>query len=135
MALKFHPRPGTLLICDFDTGFTPPEMVKRRPVVVISPRLRRSSGLCTVVPLSTKMPDTVQRIHHRMEAVSLPPRLRTENTWAKCDMVTTVSMERLDRVLVGRDRAGRRIYAADPVTDEDLAGIREGVKFALGLSD
>ena len=38
MALKYPPRPGTLWMCDFDTGFKPPEMVKKRPVVVISPR-------------------------------------------------------------------------------------------------
>lgn len=135
MALKFHPRPGTLLICNFDTGFRRPEMVKKRPVVVISPRRRRSSGLCTVVPLSTRVPDTVQRFHHRLETVSLPPGLRTENTWAKCDMVTTVSMNGLDRVLTGRDRDGKRMYVADQVTEEDLSGIREGVMFALGLTN
>ena len=41
MPLTFHPDPGTLLVCNFDTGFIPPEMVKRRLVVVISPRLRK----------------------------------------------------------------------------------------------
>ena len=41
-------------MCDFDTGFKAPEMVKKRPVVVISPRRRRSSAqFYTVVPLST----------------------------------------------------------------------------------
>jgi mRNA interferase MazF len=31
MPLKFHPEPGTILICDYTTGFIAPEMVKRRP--------------------------------------------------------------------------------------------------------
>ena len=36
MPITFHPSPGTVLICDFTTGFQPPEMVKRRHVVVVS---------------------------------------------------------------------------------------------------
>jgi uncharacterized protein YifN (PemK superfamily) len=43
--LKFHPEPGTILICDYSTGFKKPEMVKKRPVVTISPRLKRRDGL------------------------------------------------------------------------------------------
>ena len=39
--LPFQPKPGMLLMCDFDTGFRPPEMVKVRPVVVISPGRKR----------------------------------------------------------------------------------------------
>ena len=59
--LTFHPKPGTLLICDFDRGFKAPEMVKKRPVVVISPRRRKSTPqLCTVVPLSSSAPNPVE---------------------------------------------------------------------------
>ena len=43
MALKFNPKPGMILLCDY-SGFKVPEMVKRRPAVVILPR-HRSSGL------------------------------------------------------------------------------------------
>ncbi len=50
--LSTHPQVGSTLICNYGTGFVAPEMVKRRPVVVIS-RLRRRADLCTVVPLST----------------------------------------------------------------------------------
>ena len=135
MALYFHPNPETLLICDFGTGFRPPEMVKKRPVVVLSPRMRRQSGLCTVVPLSTTVPAPVERFHHRMSPQSLPATLATKETWAKCDMVTAVSLERLDRVLIGRDRRGRRVYVAGAVTAADLTAIRQCVKIALGLTD
>ena len=48
-------------------------------------------------------------------------------------MATAVSLERLDRVRVGRDRRGKRIFVADPVTAEDLAAIRRCVMFAMGL--
>ena len=73
MALLFVPSPGTLLMCDFDTGFQPPEMTKRRPVVVVSPRRRRAmTKLCTVVPLSTAVPNQVEPFHHRMNPRSVP---------------------------------------------------------------
>ncbi|MEI6730857.1 MAG: type II toxin-antitoxin system PemK/MazF family toxin, partial [Pseudomonadota bacterium] len=49
MAIKYHPNPGTVLTCDF-SGMIEPEMIKERPVVVISPRLCSRTGLCTIVP-------------------------------------------------------------------------------------
>ena len=132
MPLLFRPRPGTLLMCDFDTGFKPPEMTKKRPVVVISPRRRRSaSNLCTVVPLSTAVPNRVEPFHHRMDPRSVPAELCTQESWAKCDMLYTVSLERLDRVPV--NRAGTRVFVAPQVLHEDLTAIRQGVMNALGL--
>jgi len=133
MALTFHPRPGMVLICDFNTGFKAPEMVKRRPVVVISPRPRRSNQLCTIVPLSTTVPNPVEPFHHRMDPRSLPGKLAGKETWAKCNMLATVSLERLDRVMVGKDPRGKRTYVAVSVTAGDLKVIRRGVMIALGL--
>ncbi len=135
MPLAFHPRPGMVLICDFNTGFKAPEMIKRRPVVVISPRHRRSNRLCTIVPLSTTAPNPVELFHHRMDPRSLPGKLARKETWAKCDMLATVSLERLDRVMVGKEPGGKRIYVADSVTPDDLEAIRRGVLIALGLVD
>jgi len=48
-------------------------------------------------------------------------------------MLATVSLERLDRVMVGKESSGKRIYVADPVTADDLEAIRRGVMMALGL--
>ncbi|WP_198669160.1 type II toxin-antitoxin system PemK/MazF family toxin [Elioraea thermophila] len=56
MPILYPVAAGTILLCDDDTGFRPPEMVKRRPVVVVSPRLPHRDGLATVVPLSTTAP-------------------------------------------------------------------------------
>ena len=58
MAINFHPRLGQVLYCDFKTGFRPPEMVKARPVVVLS---RNHHELCTVVPLSGTEPKESRR--------------------------------------------------------------------------
>lgn len=122
-----------VLICDFNTGFKAPEMIKRRPVVVISPRPRRTNQLCTIVPLSTTLPNPVESFHHRMDPRSLPGKLAGKETWAKCDMLTTVSLARLDRVMVGKEPSGKRIYVAEQVLNEDFEAIRQGVMIALGI--
>ena len=129
MPLNFQPDPGTLWMCDFETGFMPPEMVKYRPVVVISPQPGWMSGLCTIVPLSTTPPIPVRPFHHLMDARSLPPgKLRQNETWAKCDMLYTVSLDRLNRATRRRTAPARF-----RVLEEDLTAIRTCVMAALGL--
>ncbi|WP_366949739.1 type II toxin-antitoxin system PemK/MazF family toxin [Geobacter sp.] len=123
-----------VLICDFTTGFKAPEMVKRRPVVVVSPRPRRNTQLCIVVPLSTTSPSPVEPHHHCLEAASLPGSLAARQTWAKCDMLMTVSLDRLDRVKMGRDKAtGKRLYLSGSVTSDDFRAIQKAILAALGL--
>jgi len=133
MPLTFHPKPGMVLICDFTTGFKPPEMVKRRPVVVISPRPRRKTQLCIVVPLSSTPPVPVEGCHHRLDPESLPGQLSTKPTWAKCDMIATVSLDRLDRVKLGRDAKGKRLYSTQTVSAADFKEIQHSVIHALGF--
>lgn len=55
MPLHFPVARGMIVLCDY-SGFRPPEMVKRRPVIVLSPRLAHRQHLATVVPLSTTVP-------------------------------------------------------------------------------
>ena len=131
--LPFQPKPGMLLMCDFDTGFKPPEMVKVRPVVVISPGRKRSRArLCTVVPLSSAAPRPVEPFHYRIRRQSLPRTLRRRReTWAKCDMLYTVSVDRLDRVRV--KKGGKPTYGTPRVPADVLDAIRGGVIKALGL--
>ena len=124
MGLLFHPTPGTLLVCDFATGFRPPEMVKKRPVVSISPR--REAEVCTIVPLSTQEPVPIEDYHHPMDPRSVP--LGAEISWAKCDMLYTVCWRaRLDRPRID----GK--YTTHHVQAQDLAAIRECVRLALQL--
>src|SRR5262245_26638142 len=99
MPLKFHPKTGTIVVCNFDTGFRPPEMFKRRPSVVVSPQTSSRGQLCTIVPLSTTPPTPV-RAYHR-ELIICPPLPHPWNKremWAKCDMVFSASFERLDLI-------------------------------------
>ncbi|WP_414470719.1 type II toxin-antitoxin system PemK/MazF family toxin [Microvirga sp. M2] len=42
-------------MCDF-SGFKEPEMIKPRPVIVVSRRLPYRSGIAAVVPISTTEP-------------------------------------------------------------------------------
>ena len=132
LPITFHPKPGHVLICDFTTGFRPPEMVKRRPVVVIS---KSRQQLVTIVPISTTEPYPIEKWHHELRDGSLPVSLRGARHWAKCDMVTTVAFWRLDRVRVGKDpTTGKRTYVTHVVCPEDLTAIRVAVLHALGLT-
>jgi mRNA interferase MazF len=127
--IAFHPRPGTILICDFSTGFQPPEMVKVRPVVVLSPR-RRTSDLVTVVPLSSTPPVPRLPWHVEMPADAYPPARGP--MWAKCDVVVTVALTRLDRVRT-RGPQGQRLYSAPVLASATFAALQACVKAALGL--
>jgi mRNA interferase MazF len=127
--LTFHPGPGAIVICDFSEGFRPPEMVKIRPVVVISPR-RRSVQLVTVVPLSSVVPAPLEPWHYQLPHGAYPPARGA--IWAKCDMVVTVGLTRLDRVKVRIQ--GRRAYQTFQLGDMELTAIMAGVRAALGLT-
>ena len=128
MALRFHPDSGTILICDFRDG-VPPEMVKARPVLVISPR-SRGQGLVTVVPMSETAPLHPQPWHVPVPAGVYP--IARGPMWFKCDMLYTVGLARLDRVRAGRAGTNRQ-YLAPVVGQELLALVRRGVASALGL--
>lgn len=130
MPLAFHPSPGTIVICDFTTGFRVPEMVKIRPVVVISPRARTSTGLATVVPLSSVSPSPLQPWHFLLPPGCYPPA--RGSMWAKCNMLATVALFRLDRVSVRVD--GVRSYRTFQMEPAELAAVMAGVKAALGLA-
>jgi mRNA interferase MazF len=127
MPIAFHPRAGQVLVCDFE-GFKVPEMVKVRPVIVISPRLPQRNGLVTVVPISLTapkhaLPFTVRlsKNYHPLEADDLP-------CWAKCDMVMNLGTWRLDGFKVGR-----RQWENPQATGEDLQAVRHGVLWGLGM--
>jgi mRNA interferase MazF len=135
MPIKYALAPSTVLICDYAMGgFREPEMVKKRPAVVISPRLPHRDGLCTVVPLSGSEPDrelpyVVRLEFHR----SLPKPFEQNIWWAKCDMLATVGFARLDQFRTERDHTGRRQYLQPKVSKSDLTRLQQGVLHALGL--
>lgn len=131
MPITFQPRLGTLLMCDFNTGFRPPEMVKVRPVVVVS---RPHHSVAVVVPLSCTEPRPFEPCHHEMSLGSLPHSLQKKRCWAKCDMVTCVGFWRLDRVKDGKHpKTGKRIYVAPMVISADLAKIQQALRYVFQL--
>lgn len=134
MPITFHPEQRMILVCNFDTGFRPPEMVKVRPVVVLSPQ-RHNRETCIVVPVSTTAPYPVEAFHHKLEPASLPERLRGNVCWIKGDMVTTVANWRLDRVRAGKKPDGTRLYVAYKITEVDWAAVQRAIGVALGLGD
>lgn len=125
--LNFQPYPGQILICHFGLGFQAPEIVKTRPVMVISPKQRRWSGLCTVVPISSKAPNPPKPYHYRLPDHTVPGK-KYEESWVKADLVTTVGKHRLDRIKVGF-----RNFEAPVVEDNILREVRRCVLHASGM--
>jgi uncharacterized protein YifN (PemK superfamily) len=125
--LRFTPRPGTLLICHFGLGFMRPEIVKVRPVLVISRQPRNNTGLCTVVPISSKAPNDPQPYHYRLPEGTVPGKKYSES-WLKGDLIQTVSLARLDRIKIGK-----RQYAAPIVSDEVMVEARKCVLHAQDM--
>ena len=127
MPLLYQPKEGSVLICDF-RGYEVPEMIKIRPVVVIR-KHRTNSLLVTVVPLSTTAPNCV--LEHHLELVN-HLQGAAPTCWAKCDMVATVSLSRLDRIKT-RDRQGKRTYVISQLETDEFSAIKTAVRRALGL--
>ena len=133
MSISFNPQQGSILICDF-RGYELPEMTKRRPVVVLSPRLRNRSRLCTVVPISTTDPRTVEAYHYQLELQPpLPAPYSSQWCWVKADMVYTVGFDRLSLAYCGKDERGVRIYDQRVISPDDLRNIQQSMLHGIGL--
>jgi uncharacterized protein YifN (PemK superfamily) len=134
MSLQYHPEPGTIVVCNFH-GFVAPEMVKKRPAVVISPRLRNRGNLCTIVPCSTSEPPRISSYHFKLHVdPPLPSPYDSSFQRIKADMVYTVSFDRLTLPFKGKDSSGKRIYDVRVIDKSDLIKIQECVLHGIGLS-
>ncbi len=136
MAINYPVSPGTIVLCNYDTGFSPPEMVKRRPVVVVSPRLKGRDGLCTVVPLSTTPPKVVvPYVCKIVLETPLSEKFSELVLWAKADMLSTVGYCRLDLFRTDRDRVERRRrYYMVKISEDELQSVRDSILYALGIT-
>ena len=135
MPLLHHPNQREVLMCDFGSGgFREPEMVKKRPVVVLSHR-RYNATTCLVAPLSTVEPRVLLPFHHRIDPASLPRSLRAHVSWLKGDMLTHVALVRLDRVMYRSSVDRIRQYETTFVTLDDWAAIQSCIRASLGLTD
>ncbi|MBQ0114176.1 MAG: type II toxin-antitoxin system PemK/MazF family toxin [Bacteroidales bacterium] len=130
--ILYYPKMGEILICNYN-GFKEPEMVKIRPVVVISPKHRSGSRLCTVVPLSTTTPIPQKDYHYLLKLErKLPKPFDSSTCWVKADMINTVSLDRLDLIRCGKIQ-GKRNYFRAKVTKDQLQEIQQSIKNALGI--
>ncbi len=119
------------MLCDFTRGFVAPEMVKIRKVIVISPAATHGRRLCTVVPISSTAPEAMQDWHYILRTNPLATDGHRQ-LWAKCDMLYTVSFDRLDK-LHRRTRRGGREYFVPRLTQEDLSGVIAAIKAYLPI--
>jgi len=123
------------MTCNFDQGFKVPEMVKRRPVVIVSPKITARPGLSTVVALSTLTPNPVMPYHCQIDIrPKLPDHFNSTGVWVKGDMVCAVGFHRLDFIYCGKGNSGKRIYYTQTLGDENLKKIRICILRALGLA-
>lgn len=135
MGIHEHPDKGTVLICDFDQGFVEPEMVKPRPVIVISPKIVARPKLLTVVPLSTTPPEQIMPYHCELKLpFAIPPPFDSETHWLKGDMINAVSFDRVNLIRLGKDTQGKRRYLMQTVGDDILRQVTRCVLHGVGLS-
>ena len=135
------PSRGRIIIVNFELAGAgvPPEMRKTgRPCVVVQNNSLARGRLVTVVPLSTTAPDREMPYHHRMDHRSFrdwPVEWdgQGESRWAKCDYVTTISLDRcIDPY--HRDAYGPRRYVKCRVIAADMAAIEKCILWALGIA-
>jgi len=127
MSIDFHPYPGQVLICNFETGFMHPEMIKTRRVIIISPKKFNNLGTCLVVPISKAPPDPEPPLHVKFEPGQYDFFHRLLPCWAKCNMVYSVSLQRLDRLRIGTQ------YLTPSISPQDLRLVRRAVALAGGI--
>lgn len=134
MALTYYPKQGEIVWCGYDYEVIEPEMKKPRPSVVVSPRLRRRPKLVSVVPLSFTSPDPQEEYHCLLELQRpLPAPFDSPVCWAKCDMISTVSLDRLDRFKERHAVTGVRLYRTGQLTANQLLTVRKALLTGLGF--
>lgn len=135
MGLSYHPNRGEILLCNYPKDMRKPEMIKRRPVLVVSPKLKRRSGLVTIVPLSSSRPKYMMEYHYELNlAYPLPAPWDSNPFWAICDHPMTVSFDRLDLIRLQKDQYGKRRYYRKTIDPVDMTEIQKALTHALGLN-
>jgi uncharacterized protein YifN (PemK superfamily) len=128
--LKYQPKPGAIVKCDFN-GYIIPEIVKRRPVVVIHSH-KTNPKLVTIVPISATAPSSIEFYHYELNLnneKNIEAFLSDCKRWFKCDLVYVVSIDRLDRYK--HRTTGKR--DTPQISSTALRTIKEMVRLANGL--
>ncbi|EPI2684581.1 type II toxin-antitoxin system PemK/MazF family toxin [Vibrio cholerae] len=131
LAIKYSPKVGQILMCDF-SGFREPEMVKTRPVLVIGTR-PNGHNLVTIVALSSTEPDKRQSYHLPLDDNHLPRhKFFKGNTWVKGDMIYTLSFDRLSYVCLGSENR-KRMYFQNRLSREVMKEVYSCVLNGINL--
>jgi uncharacterized protein YifN (PemK superfamily) len=128
---------GSVFLLDYDEwGLEAPEMTKRRIVAVVSPKALNSERLlATVIPLSTSPPNGGEKhvVPLSKEYYWLEPDVQV---WAKCDMIYTPALARLDHLnAFKKARRGNNYQPVPQLNAADLRNIRIGLAHAVGLDE
>ena len=139
MALLYPPSVGEVFECEFPSCLAAPEMRKKRLVIVVGPKLiDRDSRLVNVVPISMTAPPAGCVYQPEVPISAIPGRWQSApgKRWAKCDMVYTLSIERLSMAQGARSRAtdGKRQSFKGKVDLATLQEIRRCVAHAMGIT-
>lgn len=129
MAIKYPPEVGTILLCNFEG--VPPEMTKKRPVVVLA---SVAHNLCLVAPLSTTDPEEQHPWHCLINTPkTLPAPYDSKVHWLKGDMVAAVGFHRLFMPTKGKDKYGNRLYVKIRLSLPEMRQVRRCVAAALSI--
>lgn len=110
-------------------------MVKPRLCVVISKPIQSRVGLCTVVPLSTTPPRRPMPYHCKIDIpFQLPDRWGQRTRWLKGDMIYAAGFHRMDLLVLGKDRNGKRVYQTQTLSTDDIIRVQRCVLHGLSLS-
>jgi mRNA interferase MazF len=135
MGVREHPARGSVVTVDYSSGFKPPEMVKRRLAIVLSPKIAARPNLCTVVPLSLAPPMPAMPYH---AAIRIPFELSEHwgdhERWIKGDMINAVALHRIDLIRLGKNRDGKRIYQMQVLPKDLLMVAQKCVLHGIGMS-
>lgn len=137
MSISYHPKVGQILMCDFSRGFKPPEMIKKRPVVVLAVPTRKQN-VVTVVALSSTPPNPKENFHFFIDKKYLPKInffMRTSGSWCKGNMIYSVAFHRLDLIKIDKDINGKRIYFTQCLGRDAMQEIYSCVLCALNLGN
>lgn len=126
-------------MCDF-SGYVPPEIVKLRRVIIVSPP-NPGARIALVVPVSTTPPRSPSAVHVRLPGGDVYRCFTpAHETWVKADLIAHVRFDRLDRVRIplvdGTGVPIPRKFEYLPtvrLSPEHLSEVRRAILHALGL--
>ena len=139
MAMQYAPKLGEIVMCDFLPAGEQlgDEMCKTRPVIIMNKDLAKRQRVVNVIPISMTPPNPILDWHVLVPKTTLPQPLWAAqgDRWAKCDMVCTVSLERLNMVQgSAKDARNRTLTFKGKVDLATLDGIRLALAKMLNIT-